>query len=125
MRRTVTPRGECTLQAAPRARVSSSAGMRGGGPLDDAATARERQVLYEAALVPYILHVTKEARMAAKAERLEARLTSAEREQIEQAAVPAGESVSSFVVLAALGRADILVREQASTVVPAANATNV
>lgn len=57
--------------------------------------------------------------MAAKAERLEARLTSTERRQIEQAAELAGESVSSFVVLAALDRADILVREQASTVVPA------
>lgn len=58
--------------------------------------------------------------MAAKAERLEARLTSTERKQIEQAAALAGESVSSFVVLAALERAEILVREQASTVVPAA-----
>lgn len=58
--------------------------------------------------------------MAAKAERLEARLTSTERKQIEHAAALAGESVSSFVVLAALGRADVLVREQASTVVPAA-----
>jgi uncharacterized protein (DUF1778 family) len=58
--------------------------------------------------------------MAAKAERLEARLTSTERKQIEQAAALAGESVSSFVVLAALDRADILVRERASTVVPAA-----
>jgi uncharacterized protein (DUF1778 family) len=55
-----------------------------------------------------------------KAERLEARLTSTERKQIEQAAALAGESVSSFVVLAALDRADILVRERASTVVPAA-----
>lgn len=58
--------------------------------------------------------------MAAKAERLEARLTTTERTQIEQAAALAGESVSSFVVLAALDRADILVRERASTVVPAA-----
>jgi len=57
--------------------------------------------------------------MAAKAERLEARLTSAQRKQIEQAASLAGESISSFVVLAALDRADVLVREQASTVVPA------
>jgi uncharacterized protein (DUF1778 family) len=58
--------------------------------------------------------------VATKAERLEARLTSTERKQIEQAAALAGESVSSFVVLAALGRADNLVRERASTVVPAA-----
>lgn len=58
--------------------------------------------------------------MAARAVRLEARLTPTQRKQIEQAAVLAGESVSSFVVLAALDRADILVTERASTVVPAA-----
>jgi uncharacterized protein (DUF1778 family) len=57
--------------------------------------------------------------MATKAQRLEARLTSTQHKQIEQAAALAGESVSSFVVLAALDRADILVRERASTVVPA------
>jgi uncharacterized protein (DUF1778 family) len=66
------------------------------------------------------LYVAKEVQVAVKAERLEARLTSTERKQIEQAAALAGESVSSFVVLAALDRADILVRERASTVVPAA-----
>ena len=55
-----------------------------------------------------------------KAERLEMRLTTTERKQIEQAATLAGESVSSFVVLAALDRADILMRERASTIVPAA-----
>jgi uncharacterized protein (DUF1778 family) len=58
--------------------------------------------------------------MTAKAVRLEARLTSTQRSQIEQAAALAGESVSSFVVLAALDRADVLVTERASTVVPAA-----
>ncbi len=58
--------------------------------------------------------------MATKAERLEARLTPSQRKQIEQAAVLAGESISSFVVLAALDRAEILVRDRASTVVPAA-----
>jgi uncharacterized protein (DUF1778 family) len=58
--------------------------------------------------------------MAAKADRLETRLTPTQRKQIEQAAALAGESVSSFVVLAALDRADVLVAEQASTVVPAA-----
>lgn len=58
--------------------------------------------------------------MATKAERLEARLTPTERRQIEQAAALAGESVLSFVALAALDRADITVREQTSTVVPAA-----
>jgi uncharacterized protein (DUF1778 family) len=66
------------------------------------------------------LYGTKEDHVATKAERLEARLTATERKQIEQAAALAGESVSSFVVLAALDRADILVREQASTVVPGA-----
>lgn len=57
--------------------------------------------------------------METKAERLETRLTLTERKQIEQAAALAGESVSSFVVSAALGRANGVVREQASTVVPA------
>jgi uncharacterized protein (DUF1778 family) len=66
------------------------------------------------------LYGAKEKHVAAKAERLEARLTSTQHKQIEQAAALAGESVSSFVVLAALDRADILVRERASTVVPAA-----
>jgi uncharacterized protein (DUF1778 family) len=58
--------------------------------------------------------------MAARAARLEARLTPTQRKQIEQAAALAGESVSSFVVLAALDRADVLVTERASTIVPAA-----
>jgi uncharacterized protein (DUF1778 family) len=57
--------------------------------------------------------------MATKAVRLEARLTPTQRKQIEQAAALAGESVSAFVVLAALDRADILVTERASTIVPA------
>jgi uncharacterized protein (DUF1778 family) len=51
------------------------------------------------------LYVAKENCVAAKTERLEARLTSLEHRQIEQAAALAGESVSSFVVLAALDRA--------------------
>jgi uncharacterized protein (DUF1778 family) len=66
------------------------------------------------------LYVARKDPVAAKAERLETRLTSVQRRQIEQAAALAGESVSSFVVLAALDRADILVREESSTVVPAA-----
>jgi uncharacterized protein (DUF1778 family) len=57
--------------------------------------------------------------MAVKAERLEARLTPTQRKQIEHAAAVAGESVSSFVVLAALERAEIVVTERAATVVPA------
>jgi uncharacterized protein (DUF1778 family) len=58
--------------------------------------------------------------MATKVERVEARLTAAQRRQIEQAAALAGESVSSFIVLAALERAESVVVEQATTVVPAA-----
>ncbi len=58
--------------------------------------------------------------MTTKADRLEARLTPDQRTQIEQAAALAGESVSSFVVLAALERAEVLFTEQASSVVPAA-----
>ncbi len=57
--------------------------------------------------------------MASKAERLEARLTPVQRRQIEQAAALAGESVSAFMVLAALERAGSVVTEQATTVVPA------
>lgn len=56
--------------------------------------------------------------MAAKAERVEARLTPVERRQIEQAAALAGESVSGFMVLAALERAEAVVVERATTVVP-------
>ncbi|MBS1870388.1 MAG: DUF1778 domain-containing protein [Actinobacteria bacterium] len=55
---------------------------------------------------------------ATKTDRLEARLTHEERKQIEQAAALAGEPVSAFVVLAALDRAEVVVRERASTVVP-------
>jgi uncharacterized protein (DUF1778 family) len=58
--------------------------------------------------------------MAAKAQRVEARLTAVQRRQIEQAAALAGESVSAFMVLAALERAEIVVVEQATTVVPTA-----
>jgi len=44
--------------------------------------------------------------MATKAQRIEARLTGVERRQIEQAAALTGESVSAFMVLAALARAE-------------------
>lgn len=57
--------------------------------------------------------------MATKSQRLEARLTPIQRQQIEHAASLAGESVSSFMVLAALERADSVVVERATTVVPA------
>jgi len=58
--------------------------------------------------------------MAPKTDRLEARLTSGQRRHIEKAAELAGESVSSFVVFAALERAEIVVTERATTVLPAA-----
>lgn len=58
--------------------------------------------------------------MGAKAERLEARLSTTQRAQIEHAAALTGESVSSFVVLSAVERAESVVRERTSTVVPAA-----
>lgn len=57
--------------------------------------------------------------MPTKAERLEARLTSVQRRQIEQAAALTGESVSAFMVMAAMERAGAVVTEQATTVVPA------
>lgn len=53
-----------------------------------------------------------------KTDRLEARLTSAERKRIEQAAALTGEPVSAFVVLAALDRAEVVVTELAATVLP-------
>lgn len=56
---------------------------------------------------------------SAKTNRLEARLTSSQRRQIEQAAELAGESMSSFVVLAALKRAEAVLTEGATTVLPA------
>jgi uncharacterized protein (DUF1778 family) len=56
--------------------------------------------------------------MATKTDRLEARLTSAERREIEQAASLASESVSSFVVTAAIQRAEAIVSERASTSLP-------
>ena len=57
--------------------------------------------------------------MASKAQRIEARLTPLERSEIKQAAALMDESVSGFMVLAALQRAESVVAEQATTVVPA------
>ncbi|MGE4428629.1 MAG: DUF1778 domain-containing protein [Solirubrobacteraceae bacterium] len=54
-----------------------------------------------------------------KAERIEARLTATQRREIELAAGMAGESVSAFMVAAALDRAGDLVGTHATTVVPA------
>lgn len=56
--------------------------------------------------------------MAAKTDRIEARLTHTDRKRIEYGAALAGKPVSSFLVAAALGVTDALVSEQATTVVP-------
>jgi len=56
--------------------------------------------------------------MTTKTDRLEARLTRAQRKRIEHGAALAGEPVSSFVVAAALDRTETIVNEQATTVVP-------
>jgi uncharacterized protein (DUF1778 family) len=53
-----------------------------------------------------------------RSERLEARLSSEQRAQIEHGAALAGESVSSFVVVAAVDRAKAIVHERTTTVVP-------
>ena len=53
-----------------------------------------------------------------KTERVEARLSPDERRRIEQAAEIAGESMSSFLVTAAVSRADDVVAAQLSTIVP-------
>jgi uncharacterized protein (DUF1778 family) len=62
---------------------------------------------------------SKETVVATKTDRLEARLTSAERREIERAASLASESVSSFVVTAAIQRAEAIVSERASMSLPA------
>ena len=53
-----------------------------------------------------------------KTERVEARLSPDERRRIEQAAEIAGESMSSFLVTAAVGRADDVVAAHLTTIVP-------
>lgn len=57
--------------------------------------------------------------MTTKSERVEARLSAEERAQIERAARFAGRSLSSFMVAAAVERADQILAEQTVTVVPA------
>jgi uncharacterized protein (DUF1778 family) len=57
--------------------------------------------------------------MARKVKRVEARLTSVQRRQIEQAAALAGEPLSGFIVAAALERAESVVAQLATTIVPA------
>ena len=56
--------------------------------------------------------------MATKTDRVEARLTRAQRKRIERGAALAGEPVSSFLVAAALDRTEALIGEHATTVVP-------
>ena len=56
--------------------------------------------------------------MAAKTERLEARVSPEERRHIDTAAGYAGESVSSFVTRAAVARADEVIQAHTSMVVP-------
>lgn len=57
--------------------------------------------------------------MAPKTERVEARLTPHEREQIERAARFEGQSLSSFMVDAATSRAQDVLTRQTVTAVPA------
>lgn len=56
--------------------------------------------------------------MSVKSDRLEARLSADQRRRIEQAADFAGESLSTFVVSAAVDRADELIAAHTATVVP-------
>jgi uncharacterized protein (DUF1778 family) len=58
--------------------------------------------------------------MAAKSERLEARVSPEERARLEWAARVAGTSVSTFVIDAAVERADDLIAGEMTTAVPAA-----
>lgn len=57
--------------------------------------------------------------MALKTERIEARLSTAERALIERAASTSGLSVSAFLVGAAVDRADEIVGSMMTTMVPA------
>jgi uncharacterized protein (DUF1778 family) len=56
--------------------------------------------------------------MSVKTDRVEARLSPDQRSRIEQAASFEGESMSSFMVNAAVERADELIEAHTSTVVP-------
>lgn len=57
--------------------------------------------------------------MAVKTDRMEARVSPEERQQIERAAAVAGLSVSAFMVNAAVDRADEVMAEATTTTVPA------
>ena len=56
--------------------------------------------------------------MTVKTDRVEARLSPEERERIRRAAAFAGESMSTFIVAAAVRRADDVMAEHSSTTVP-------
>jgi uncharacterized protein (DUF1778 family) len=55
----------------------------------------------------------------ARAERIEARLSSSERRRIRRAAEFEGQSLSSFIVEAAVERADRVIESQTVTTLPA------
>lgn len=57
--------------------------------------------------------------MAVKTDRFEARLSADERERIERGAATAGLTMSAFMVSAAVDRADVVIAEATTTVVPA------
>ena len=57
--------------------------------------------------------------MAVKTERMEARVSPDERERIERAAAASGVSVSAFMVSAAVDRAEEVIAEATTTIVPA------
>lgn len=56
--------------------------------------------------------------MAAKTERIEARLSRSERRRIDKAAALEGQSLSSFMVAAAAEKAEQVIAAQTTTVVP-------
>ena len=56
--------------------------------------------------------------MSAKSDRVEARVSPEQRDRIGRAAAFTGESMSAFIVSAAVERADEVIAEQFSTVVP-------
>jgi len=56
--------------------------------------------------------------MAVKSDRVEARLSPDQRDRIERAATLAEESISSFMVSAAVQRAEAVIADHSSTVVP-------
>lgn len=56
--------------------------------------------------------------MAVRTDRVEARVSPEQRARIERAAAFSGESMSAFVVSAAVRRADEVIAERSATVVP-------